>query len=373
MDSNKGIILIVDDNPTNLNVLFDCLNESGFQTLVALNGKDALDRADYAQPDIILLDIMMPGMDGFETCRRLKQNNSTKDIPVIFMTALSDTNDKVEGFTCGAVDYICKPFQQEEVLARIAAHITIRRQQRELAKLNATKDKFFSIISHDVRNQFNLLVGYSGMLNDSYDDYSDDERKEYIGEMAKASRRTHKLFENLLNWAKMQRGSMSINPVSLDLSILTNQVIFSVEAEIRRKDIEIYANLGKDNALHADKNMTELIMRNLVSNAVKFTPKGGEVKISNIPNGDYMEISVSDTGIGMDKKRLENLFRLDVNQSTSGTNDEKGTGLGLILCKEFVEQHGGKIWVESEAGEGSRFIFTLPRVSACEISVSSEQ
>lgn len=367
MDSNKGIILIVDDNPTNLNVLFDCLNESGFQTLVALSGKDALDRADYAQPDIILLDIMMPGMDGFETCRKIKLNHSTKDIPVIFMTALSDTSDKVEGFNCGAVDYICKPFQQEEVLARISAHLTIRRQQRELARLNATKDKFFSIISHDVRNQFNLLVGYSGMLNDSYDDYSDEDRKEYIGELASASKRTHKLFENLVHWAKMQRGGMSLNPIFLNLSILINQVILSVEAEARQKDIEIYAELGKDNDLHADKNMTELILRNLVSNAIKFTPDGGEIRISNIPDGDYMEIAVSDTGMGMDKDRIETLFRLDVNQSTPGTNEEKGTGLGLILCKDFVEQHGGKIWAESVPGMGSRFIFTLPRISECEI------
>ncbi|QTA78097.1 Two component system response regulator histidine kinase [Desulfonema limicola] len=367
MESSKGSILIVDDNPTNLNVLFDCLNEAGFQTLVALNGKDALNRADYAQPDIILLDVMMPGMDGFETCRQLKQIKSTIEIPVIFMTALSDTNDKIEGFNCGAVDYICKPFQQEEVLARINAHMTIRQQKKELAELNATKDKFFSIISHDVRNQFNLLVGYSGMLHNQYDEYGDEEKKDFIREIAEASNRTYKLFENLAHWAKMQRHGMTFTPETVDLNAVISKIVSSLGPDARQKKINLSAEISKDNIVQADKNMTELIIRNLITNAIKFTCHDGNIKITNRTAKDYMEIIVADTGVGMSPERVANLFKLDVNQSTPGTDEEKGTGLGLILCKEFTQRHGGKIWAESDLGKGSKFTFTLPRFSSCKI------
>lgn len=367
MEGSKGTILIVDDNPTNLNVLFDCLNESGFQTLVALNGNDALNRADYALPDIILLDVMMPGMDGFETCRKLRDQKSTADIPVIFMTALSDTNDKVEGFNCGAVDYICKPFQQEEVLARITAHMTISQQKRELAELNATKDKFFSIISHDVRNQFNLLVGYSGMLHDQYDEYGEEEKKDFIREIAEASRRTHKLFENLVHWAQMQRQGMTFTPESVDINTLLSRIVSSLEPDARHKGINLLAEISQDNIVQADKNMTELIIRNLITNAIKFTCQDGNIKITNRTVKDYMEIIVADTGVGMSSERAAGLFKLDVHQSTPGTNEERGTGLGLILCKEFAQRHGGKIWAESELGKGSRFLFTLPRFSSCEL------
>lgn len=155
----QASILIVDDQPVNLGILVECLKAAGFKTLVAANGEWALQQIDQIQPDLILLDVMMPGIDGFETCRRLKANATTREIPIIFMTALADLGDKVKGFEVGGVDYITKPFQQEEVLARVRTHVTIVAQRRQLEELNTRKDQFFSLIAHDLRSPVSSLRG----------------------------------------------------------------------------------------------------------------------------------------------------------------------------------------------------------------------
>ncbi|ETR73361.1 MAG: sensory transduction histidine kinase [Candidatus Magnetoglobus multicellularis str. Araruama] len=224
INPKKSTVLVVDDTPTNLSVLLDYLNRSGFKTLIAQDGEGALEQADFANPDIILLDIMMPGIDGFETCKRLKANDTTKDIPVIFMTALSDTVDKVKGFQYGAVDYITKPFQQEEVLMRITTHLTIQHQKKALNDLNqklmasnATKDKFFSIIAHDMRSAFTPMVGYSDLLMRAASDQKSEKLSKYAKNMQIMIDNAHKLFKNLLDWARIQRGAMAYKPNHFDL------------------------------------------------------------------------------------------------------------------------------------------------------------
>ncbi len=360
MKLEDSTILIVDDNPTNLSVLFGYFKESGLKTLVAQNGKDALERAALALPDLILLDIMMPGMDGFEVCRRLKKNPATADIPVIFMTALSETADKVEGFRCGAVDYIVKPLQQEEVLARVTNHLTIRHQRRQLAELNATKDKFFSIISHDLRNQFFSLMGFAKLLRQFYDTCSDTDRKTYIKDIHDSSERTYRLFDNLVQWAKMQTGRMETKLVSIDLKPLADEVIALLSQSAATKEIDLSCPVEGDLKVHGDRDILSLILRNLVSNAVKFTPRGGKVSLTARASADRVAITVSDTGTGMTPETVEGLFRIDTHVTTKGTEKEVGTGLGLILVKEFLDLHKGEIEVESSPGVGSRFTVTLP-------------
>ena len=236
----KSKILIVDDKPENLKVLLGALKEYGGEISIAQSGQETLDLMDTFFPDIILLDVMMPDMNGFETCRRLKDNEATKDIPVIFMTALSDTVDKLNGFEVGGVDYITKPFQHEEVLARVKAHLTIRNLQEdlrqkseELQKANASKDKFFSIIAHDLRSPFSGLLGITEIIIENIESYTRENIKDSIIKLKGSAERLFKLLENLLTWSRIQRGLIEHHPRPMDLQgiVAHNVLLFTSTAD----------------------------------------------------------------------------------------------------------------------------------------------
>jgi len=358
--TENATIMIVDDTPTNLSVLIDYLNEFGFEILIAVDGEGAITSARAGQPDLILLDIMMPGMDGYETCRILKQEHTTKDIPVIFISALSESMDKVKGFSSGGVDYITKPFQQDEVLARITTHLTLQRQKKELEELNDTKDKFFSIISHDMRGIFTPIVGSSDLIRRMVKKYDDSKLNKFSNNLSSSVRNAIKLFENLIEWSKLQQGNMEFIPSNLSLKELINQTVELFIEHQKTKNIQIINNLVEDFKIQGDENMINTILRNLISNALKFTNSGGSVTISAKKQDSKIEVSVSDSGLGMKPDKVKNLFTLKQQKSNIGTNGERGTGLGLILCKDFVEKHNGKIWVESTVGQGTTFTFSLP-------------
>ncbi len=368
-------ILVVDDNPMNLGVLFDHLKTSGFKILIAEDGESAIHQAKFAKPDVILMDVMMPGIDGFEACRNLKKDEETKDIPVIFMTALFETADKIKGFEAGAVDYITKPFQNEEVIARITAHLTIQLQKKELqelnatkdkllkelGELNATKDKFFSIIAHDLRSPFNGLIGASDLLIQSFEALEKEIVIDLIKSMNIASRNAFNLLNNLLEWSRSQTGRIEWDPNITDISIIIRENKLLLKHNAEEKGISVVSEIQDNTFVYADEHMINTIIRNLITNAMKYSRSGEEIRISSKDAGDFLEISVSDEGIGIKPENIGKLFRIDVHHTTKGTANEQGTGLGLILCKEFVEKHNGKIWVESELGKGATFRFTLPK------------
>jgi len=567
----KHTVLIVDDNATNLKVISDYLKNFGFGIMVARSGEIALKRVQYALPDIILLDIMMPGINGFETCEQLKANEHTQDIPVIFMTALSDAEDKVKGFEAGAVDYVTKPLQYSEVLARVTTHLKIRELTRNLQgqneqlqsltdelqetnaelvkvsdelrdantalsqraiqleasnqvgqqvtsildlgelltevteliraqfdyyfvgvwllyepndhlvlqactggdsqlleqehflnlntdknvithvcqttksylvgdvneedlylsvaelpetgsqlalplrigdemigvldiqskqpaafnddnqkvlqtlanqiaiairnvrlyemerKINADKDKFFSIMSHDLRGPFTSLLGNAQLMVSTADELSADDVRHMSNAILKGARSALSLLDNLLTWSRMQRCAIEFFPQQLPLNMLAQKTIDLLEQVAADKDIDLENAIDDDLVAFADKNMVDTVIRNLTSNALKFTPCGGSVTIltqqqnpSNGKNSKLVQISVVDTGVGMNPDDMDKLFRLDTNHSTLGTEKEQGTGLGLIICKEMVERNGGQIWMESERGKGTKVQFTLP-------------
>ncbi|RMH69743.1 MAG: hybrid sensor histidine kinase/response regulator [Gemmatimonadetes bacterium] len=360
-EHEKQTILVVDDNPMNLRVLFDYLKASGFKTLIATSGERAIQQVERLQPDLILLDIMMPGIDGFETCRRLKSNLTTQDIPVIFMTALSDTEDKLRGFRVGAVDYITKPFHQEEVLARINTHLTLRNQKTELSELNATKDKFFSIIAHDLKSAFTSLLGFSQLITESIDQFEKDQIKNYISMMHSTTENTFKLLENLLAWSRIQNGMMEYDPEYIDLYQLSSDNINILKKMAEQKSIQLEHHITQGQfQVFVDPNMIKTVFRNLISNALKFTEPGGRVEIGAQRMESQVKVHILDTGVGIRADAIPKLFNIAESHRTNGTAGEKGTGLGLILCKELVETNHGTIWVESEAGQGSTFYFTLP-------------
>lgn len=363
----KATILIVDDDPTNAEILSEYLNDADFETIIVGDGLKAIAQCQQLPPDLILLDVMMPDMDGFETCYRLKQDESLKDIPVIFATALSDMTSKVRGFEVGGVDYITKPFHPDEILARVNAHLTIRRQQQQLQQqteqlkaLNAEKDTFLSMIAHDLRSPFSSLRLLIGIAADNVEGSGQDELENIISLLKKSSENLYTLLENLLAWSRIQQGVMTYHPQALDMNTIILQNIALFESHAHQKRITIDNAVDKGTTIYADYHMVDAVVRNLISNALKFTNPGGQIGISATLHPHSATISVTDTGIGIAQEHIPKLFRIDKIYRRKGTAREPGTGLGLILCKEFVEKNGGTIWVESDVDKGSTFRFTLP-------------
>ncbi len=360
---NTPNILIVDDIPANLKVLGDILKEEGYKVRPVPSGALALQVAEREKPDLILLDIMMPDMDGYEVCRRLKENKLLHDIPVIFISALSETNDVVKALKYGGVDYITKPFRAEEISARVKTHIKLRRQSIELQELNVTKDKFFSIIAHDLRGPMGGFMGLTDLLTEELSNMSMAEIQEFLGSMRESATNLFKLLENLLQWARVQQGGIIFNRERVLFRPIVTESLELIRESAKKKGITIISDISEELEVFADSNLLQTVIRNLVSNAVKFSARGGIVNISaKTTEDDSVEISVKDMGIGMNREMIETLFRIDVKNGRPGTEGEQSTGLGLLLCKEYIEKHGGHIRVESEVGKGSVFTFNIPPV-----------
>jgi len=236
----------------------------------------------------------------------------------------------------------------------------IQQQNIELQKLIGTKDKFISILAHDLRNPFNALIGFSDLLKENLHKYSLAESLRYIDFINETSRNTYNLLENLLIWAASQQKIIPFNPLPHNLFLLANDCCSFVENNAKFKNIDINIKIGENIMVFADKEMIKTVLRNLLSNAVKFTNFFGNITVSAISNQTNIEIIVSDTGIGMDEKTKNTIFKIGEAKSKNGTNEEHGTGFGLLLCKEVIEKHNGEIWVESELGKGSVFKFTMP-------------
>jgi signal transduction histidine kinase len=223
-----------------------------------------------------------------------------------------------------------------------------------------TKDKFFSIIAHDLRGPIGTLMNTIQFLAENIDELSKEELYELLQLNSKSIKNTFELLENLLTWARSQKGAIEYKPEIIDLKKIVRHTLDILSDIADKKTISIITDIPEDESAFFDKDMITTVIRNLISNSIKFTPVGGSIFISTKKNDNQIEITIRDTGVGISEENLRKLFRIDQNKSTFGTQGEKGTGLGLILCREFVEKNGGEIWVESETGKGSSFIFTLP-------------
>ena len=359
--NKKPIILIVDDVPKNVQVLGNLLKNLDCELAVAMNGKQALDTVARIKPDLILLDVMMPVLDGHEVCRHLKKSEETRDIPVIFLTAKTETEDIVKGFELGAIDYVTKPFIGSELLARVKTNLWLKKTREELKDEVRTKNKFFSIISHDLRGSIGIVLNLSQLLQGSRNSFSEEEFNELIKDIGNTSENTLNLLDNLLEWARAQTGSIKYNPEKLEIKKLVSETLELNSEAALKKNINIIPDIQENNPVFADKNMVLLVLRNLISNAVKFTPQGGKVAITAKENEEFVKILIADTGVGIQPATMEKLFQIDTKISTEGTNNEQGNGLGLLLCKEFIEFNGGNIGIYSESGKGTTAWFTLPK------------
>lgn len=366
-------ILLVDDEPQNIQLLAIILKNRGYLVEFATSGSEALQWVQTRPFDLILLDVMMPGMDGYEVCTRLKHDLATREIPIIFLTARTDPESVIKGFQLGAVDYVTKPFQKDELLARVKTHLALIQQQRDLDRyaqelqqknaqleeLNATKDTFFSIVAHDLKTPLTSFLAFGELLND-FENLSSGQKTTLIRMFKEAAHNLLTLLENLLTWSRLQRGQIEFLPQPLNVQdfVVRNVNLFTPAA--KQKQITLHNRVQHEVAAYADLYMLDAVMRNVLSNAIKFTPSGGAVTIDVMRAETLVTISVADTGIGIPAEKCGSLFRIDAKYQRKGTNGEPGTGLGLVLCKEFVQKQGGVIRVESREGNGTTLYVTLP-------------
>ncbi len=388
----KPVIICVDDENIITDALKDQLERNfggKYDIETSDSGDDAVELLEELMEDgvdvpVIIADYIMPGMKGDELLSEThRKSPNTLNILLTGQANLEGVTNAIN--RANLYRYISKPWDQEDLemtvkeaiksfyadreikrqnieLAELNTNLEKKVEQRtkELQELNATKDKFFSIIAHDLKNPFNALMGFSSLLLDDFDAFNDEEKKDLIKTMSDASENAYKLLQNLLEWSRSQTGSIKWNPETINLDQIANETINLLKNQAMNKDISIQGVVPANTQVYADGNMVITVIRNLMSNALKYTPKGGEVKLFSNKQDYFIEITVEDNGVGIRKEDIDKLFRIDVNFSTSGTENEQGTGLGLILCKEFVEKNGGKIWAESEEGKGSKFKFTLP-------------
>jgi two-component system, sensor histidine kinase and response regulator len=368
MNTSKAVVLIVDDVPTNLSVLMKFLQNTGFKVLVATDGVSALEQAEYTQPDVILLDVMMPGMDGFETCQLLKANAVTQAIPVIFMTALSDPVDKVRGFELGAADYITKPLHQEEVVARVNAHLTLYRQKQEIERLREQdrqryerlsqyKDYLLNTTSHDLKNPLTSIMASTELLRRYLQDPTLIKRLDHIQTSATYMR---DLVCNLLDLARLETGiGLNKAPVSLNELLMTSIVHMEMLAQAKGITLVLHP-LEEDLTIQCDAFQVGQVLQNLISNAVKYSPEESTVNISAHTDEHWAYVNVADSGMGIPEEDIPHLFERFYRANTSEQRIPRGTGLGLSIVQEIVDQHGGTVSVQSKAGFGSTFTFSLP-------------
>ncbi|MBN2410822.1 hybrid sensor histidine kinase/response regulator [candidate division KSB1 bacterium] len=356
----NSFIFIVDSNTENVNLLIDLFQGTKIDCEAVSDGFEALDKIKNRKPDLILIDIIPPGLDGFQLCENFKNNPELKDIPVVFTTTKTDSQYIVKGFESGAGDFIIKPYDSAELLIRLQTHIKNKLHYDELRLINQTKNKFLSLIAHDLRNPFTILLNFSEILYQNFDEFSDEKKKDYLKYILESSQQSYDLMENLFRWARSQSGIMEFYPSRINITEVIKEYILFTKGYVQNKNLNVTFRADMNVFVEADRNMVATVIRNLLLNAIKYTKEYGKIFIETKIRNKFAEISITDTGIGIEKERLDQLFRIDRKVKTAGTNREGGTGLGLILCKEFIEKHGGKIWVESKTGEGSKFTFSIP-------------
>jgi signal transduction histidine kinase len=363
--TNKGTLLIVDDTPANVSILFDFLIENGFKVLVAGNGKRAIQRAKYAKPDLILLDVMMQEIDGFETCKILKSDEQTKDIPIIFMSALTDTVDKVKGFQLGAADYIAKPVQHEEVLARITSQLTfynIKKQLQvhtlELEKRNMELDAFAHTVAHDLKNPLNAIIGYTEMLEEecSTDRLPDKEMIDTLHLVVQAGHKMVSIIDALLSLAGISKQTI-VTSQPLDMSDIVAQVMQRLSYMIKT----CFAVIKLPNSWPVAVGYApwiEEVWANYISNGIKYGGKPPRLELgADVVDKKMIRFWIRDNGLGLTEEAKTQLFAPFTRLHNSNV---EGHGLGLSIVQQVVEKLGGQVGVESTAGEGCLFYFTLP-------------
>lgn len=359
---NHAEILVVDDNVVNVRLLSDILSGMGYDVRKALSGKAALDSIYSCFPDLILLDIRMPEMDGYQVCEALKSDPKTYDIPIIFISASDDTWDKVKAFQLGGADYITKPFKNAEVLARVKNHLQIRSLQQQLiennqklTQANQELEEFTSVVSHDLQQPIQSILGFARILELTLQDKLEAEEYTRLQSIINASDRMKRLIQDLLIYAKMGQEQIGLEPVDC------NQIMEQVKENLASAIAERNVNLTCSSLPMVQGNELQLIQlfQNLINNAIKFTApdQQPEIQIKAVIRKNKCLISLKDNGIGIPPEKTAEVFQ--VFKRFHDSKQYSGHGIGLATCRKIAESHGGKIWFKSEVDVGTSFYFTL--------------
>ncbi len=382
-EDNPPFILVVDDKAKNLQLVGSLLEDNGYDIAFAKNGQRALELAEQDPPDVILLDVMMPGMDGYEVCTRLKKIESLVHVPVIFLTAKTETEDIVQAFESGGVDYVTKPFRTGELIARVTTQMELKRARESLKKaydelsdknqeleiLNEKKSEFLGIAAHDLKNPLAAIAGLSGLLKDMVEDASDSENNldtealEMLQGVEKASIHMFAIVNNLLNTEALESGHVQLRKESCDLQKIVADIVKLSREQAKVKNIDLVVESGGNFIIEADLGRIREVIDNLVSNAIKFSPRDKRIwiKLSEGQNGaETIRCSIKDEGPGLKPEEMSKLFGKFQKLSARPTGGETSTGLGLSIVKQLIDLHEGRIWAESEWGNGCSFIFELP-------------
>lgn len=357
--TNK-LILIIDDNPMNLIITSKVLEGFGFSCCTAETGPEGLKLIEKCLPALILLDISMPGMDGYEVCRLIKMNGKWKEIPVIFLTANNQTADLLKGFELGGVDYITKPFRSEELSIRVMTHLELAESKREILEMNRQRDKLYSIIAHDIRSPLSGILQTIDAIDQGFFDPTSDDFKEIIHHLRERTLETSTLLTSLLQWTRLKSDNVNIEPKETNIFVVITSCIQLLEANALMKEINIHFDPGDESIAICDEVSMHTVFRNLITNAIKFTPNNGNIWIRTKNGSDKLFVEIIDSGIGMGNDTIDKIFNKNEHFTSSGTNNEQGTGLGLLIVREFIEKNNAKLRVESVIGKGSTFIIELP-------------
>jgi len=368
--ASAPLLLVVDDDTVNVELLCDLLQALDYRTVGAMSGEAALRAARERRPDLVLLDIMMPGMNGYEVCRRLKADPETAAIPVVFVTALSDTADKVEAIEAGGDDFLTKPFNRPVLVARIrsllrlkAANDELERQYRKLRELERLKDDLTRMVVHDLKSPLSALLGSLELAVD--------------GDLGPLSARAHSLLadaqergadvllmiDNLMDLTRLEESRVQLAPRGVDVSRLLGEVAAGWKVRAEQQGSRVEAQVPPGVVARADEGLLRRVLANLVGNALRHGGPGITVRLSALAadGSDGVQFTVADTGTGIAPEHHEAVFRKwESLRDVEGAGRDAGSGLGLTFCKLAVEAHGGRIWVQSRPGEGARFHFVIP-------------
>lgn len=361
-------ILIVDDNQTNIILLQAILKRAKYNTVSATNGTDALRIMQEMHPDLVLLDIMMPDMDGYEVARRKDEIEDIQSIPFLFVTALSDTNSMVKGFKAGCSDFITKPFNTEEILIRIHHQIInvenrriINSKNEELKSLIRNRDKLYAVVAHDLRSPLGTIKSVLDILDENLNsEIIGFELYDLLHATTESADELFGLLENLLFWTRTQMGKLIFQPKEIKITDAVTDAIKATSSmsNIHRIDISYSDNTGNATVL-ADKNMITTVIRNILANAIKFSDEDSSIEIETKIVDNQLSCSITDHGCGMDDE-VKQALQQQISITTTGKHQEEGTGLGLTLCREFIRAHNGNLSFESEMNVGTTFTFTIP-------------
>jgi signal transduction histidine kinase len=366
-------VIVVDDTPANLQLLTGMLKERGYKVRPVPSGKLALQAAKNDPPDLILLDIMMPEMDGYEVCERLKADDKLKEISVIFISALNETMDKVRAFSVGGVDYVTKPFQFEEVNARVSTHLELQRQRRklkenyeQLRRLEGLRDNLVHMIVHDLRSPLTGISGFLDLALALEKETLTGEGLEYLQTAKRSTTTVINMVSAVLDVSKMEAGEMKLHLVECDLVRMAVDLMSGMQSLKEGREMSLDAPPASVTVV-ADRELVLRVVQNLLGNALKFTPSDGWIRLGIEPDENRVCVRVRDNGPGIPAEYRERIFEKFGQVEARANGQKHSTGLGLTFCKLAVEAHGGSIGVESEIGKGSTFWFMLPKDGlACE-------